>query len=300
MGLSPLKQTLLDSTKIKTAAGMKAQDVNSPADCGRPLCGQRVIVTRPLRQGWENAPEEGERHSHDDPLANRLRQLGAEVIVQPAIRIMPPPDWRLVDDALARLADFDWLVFSSTNGVMSVMERLRQRGLSPQRFPRLAAIGPGTAEALAGYGLQADLVPKSYRAEALAEALASDAAGRRFLLARASRGREVLAERLAAAGADVRQIVVYTSADVGQPDADVLALLRAGKVHWITVTSSTIARWLIRMFGDDLRRAKLASISPLTSGVLAELGHPPHAEAAEYTLAGLAAAICLRVAETAK
>ena len=137
----------------------------------------------------------------------------------------------------------------------------------------------------------ADLVPEQFRAEALAEALAHEAPGRRFLLARASRGREVLAEQLTAAGATVEQIVVYTSTDVEEPDPAVAALLRAGRIDWITVTSSAIARSLVRLFGEDLRRAKLASISPITSGVLRELGHQPAAEAAEYTIAGLVAAI---------
>jgi len=100
-----------------------------------------------------------------------------------------------------------------------------------------------------------------------------------------------LAERLTAAGALVDQVVVYTSADLQRPDADIAALLAAGRIDWITVTSSAIARSLARMFGDGLRRAKLASISPITSGVLRELGHRPAAEAAEYTFAGLATAI---------
>ncbi len=117
------------------------------------------------------------------------------------------------------------------------------------------------------------------------------AQGRRFLLARASRGREVLAEQLRAAGATVEQIVVYTSGDVERPHTAVTALLRAGQIDWITVTSSAIARSLGRLFGQDLRRAKLASISPLTSGVLRELGESPAVEAAEYTMAGLVAAI---------
>jgi uroporphyrinogen III methyltransferase/synthase len=246
-----------------------------------------------------------------DPLTDRLRELGAEVIVQPAIRIGPPADWRPVDDALARLSQFDWLVFSSVNGVRFLLDRLLEKGSelslpanTPANFPdaektvltpfprlKLAAIGPGTAEELARYHLQADLVPKEFRAEALAEALAGDAAGRRFLLARASRGREVLAERLSAAGALVEQVVVYTSTDVEQPDPDVAAMLSAGRMDWVTVTSSAVARSLVRLFGDELRRAKLASISPLTSAVLRGLGHQPAVEATEYTMSGLVTAI---------
>jgi uroporphyrinogen III methyltransferase/synthase len=156
---------------------------------------------------------------------------------------------------------------------------------------KLAAIGPGTADELARFGLSAELVPEQFRAESLAEALAREAPGRRFLLARASRGREVLAEQLAAAGAVVEQIVVYASADVERPDAEVAAALRAGRIDWITVTSSAIAQSLAKLFGKDLRRAKLASISPLTSAALAELGYPPTVEAVEYTMSGLVAAI---------
>jgi uroporphyrinogen III methyltransferase / synthase len=229
-----------------------------------------------------------------DPLAEQLRKLGAEVIRQPAICIGPPNDWQPVDAALARLDQFDWLVFSSANGVRYLVDRLAAVGeLDQSPFPvKLAAIGPGTAEELARHGLHAKLVPAQFRAEALADALANEAPGRRFLLARASRGREVLAEQLAAAGAAaVEQIVVYTSIDVQQPDPAVAALLRAGQIDWITVTSSAIARALVGLFGADLRLARLASISPVTSDTLRELGHQPAAEAAEYTFAGLAAAI---------
>ncbi len=246
----------------------------STTDPSRPLLGVCVMVTRP-----GDGPE---------PLAERLRALGAEVIVQPAIRISPPDDWQPVDEALARLDEYDWLVFSSANGVRFLFDRLGPRAI---RSPKLAAMGPGTAEELARYGRQADLVPEQFRAESLAEALASHAAGQRFLLARASRGREVLAERLAAAGAVVEQVVVYNSTDVERPSTEAAALLHAGKIDWITVTSSAIARSLARLFGDELRRAKLASISPITSGVLRELGYEPAAEATEYTLAGLTAAI---------
>ncbi|MFZ1937434.1 MAG: uroporphyrinogen-III synthase [Thermoguttaceae bacterium] len=255
------------------------QDRHSANEQSRPLRGVCVMVTRPA-----NGP---------DPLAERLRMLGAEVVVQPAIRIAPPDDWRPVDEALTRLQEYDWLVFSSANGVRYLFDRFRERrvGTAATQFPKLAAMGPGTAEELARYGRQADLTPEQFRAESLAGALASDAAGKRFLLARASRGREVLAEQLFVAGAVVEQVVVYTSTDVEHPSAEAAALLRDGKIDWITVTSSAIARSLARLFGEQLRRAKLASISPITSGVLRELGYESAAEAAEYTLAGLTAAI---------
>jgi len=256
------------------------QNQHSATGPSRPLLGVCVMVTRPA-----NEPE---------PLSERLRAMGAAVIVQPAICISPPADWRPVDEALARLGEYDWLVFSSANGVRYWFDRMQTQiaGVSPTfRFPKLAAMGPGTADELARYGCKADLVPEQFRAESLADALTQDAAGRRFLLARASRGREVLAERLTAAGAIVEEVVVYTSTDVDRPSAEAAALLRAGKIDWITVTSSAIARSLAKLFGDELRRAKLASISPITSGVLRDLGFEPAAEAAEYTLAGLTEAV---------
>jgi uroporphyrinogen III methyltransferase/synthase len=245
----------------------------------RPLFGCRVLVTRPRDQALE--------------LVEPLEELGAEVLVQPVIQIFPPNDWSRVDAALNDLDRFDWLVFSSSNGVRYFLERLCEkkgdlRGLGRIR---LAAIGPGTAEELARHRLKADLVPDEYRAEALADALAGEAAGRRILLARASRGREVLAERLSAAGAIVEQVVVYRSVDVETAEPPVAELLGSKRVQWVTVSSSTIARSLVRLFGEGLRQTKLASISPVTSATLRELGYEPAAEARHYTMAGLVEAI---------
>jgi uroporphyrinogen III methyltransferase/synthase len=111
------------------------------------------------------------------------------------------------------------------------------------------------------------------------------------LLLRASRGREVLAERLAAGGVEVHQAVVYESRDVENADAEVMASIREGTVDWVTVTSSAIARSLVKLFGDDLKRTKLAAISPLTAEALRDAGHDAAAIATEYTTAGLVDAI---------
>ncbi len=241
----------------------------------RPLFGKRVVVTRPRHQA--------------EALFDRLADLGATVLVQPAIEIAPPTDWGPVDRALDDLNVYDWVVFSSANGVRFFLDRLWDRGGDARRFGRirLAAIGPGTAEELLKDRLRADVVPQEYRAEALAEALAEEALGRRFLLVRASRGREVLAEQLAAAGARVEQVVAYRSTDVERPDVDLAAALVAGRIDWITVTSSAIAQALVRLLGDTLHRAKLASISPVTSDTLARLGFDVAAEATRYTMDGL-------------
>jgi uroporphyrinogen III methyltransferase / synthase len=245
----------------------------------RPLCGTSVLVTRPGDQAAE--------------VWQRLAELGAEVLVQPAIRISDPPDWAPVDAALDGLDRFDWLVFSSANGVRYLLERLWSHRGDLRRLARLklAAIGPGTADQLARYYLRADLVPEEFRAEALAEALVAQGRGSRFLLARASRGREVLAEHLAAAGGQVEQVVVYTSTDLTESDPEITRRLAAGRIHWITVTSSAIARSLSAMFGSALGQARLASISPVTSATLRQLGYEPAAEASPYTMEGLVDAI---------
>lgn len=245
----------------------------------RPLAGKTILVTRPIEQS--------------EGLVESLSELGAAVLVQPAIEIGPPRDWRPVDAAIDELASFDWLVFSSANGVRYFLDRLNDRGRDLRTLGtcKIAAIGPGTADALAEYRLRADVTPPEYRAESLAEALSPDAKGKRFLLLRASRGREVLSESLAAAGAEVAQAVVYESRDVTAPAPEVAEALAAGRIDWTTVTSSAIARSLIAMFGEKLKQTKLAAISPLTAGVLKEAGFRAEAVAEPYTTAAIVAAI---------
>jgi len=245
----------------------------------RPLFGARVLAA--------GSPGTSQK------LRDRLAAVGADATVQPAIRIIDPTDWAPVDGALQRLDQYDWLVFSSANGVDYLLRRLFERGGDARRLGgvKLAAVGSGTAERLEAYHLQADLVPEQYNAESLAEALAHQAAGRRFLLARASRGREVLADRLAGAGAEVDQIVVYGSVDVESPNPGVAAALCAEEIHWVAVASPATARSLVRLYGEALRSARLASISPLTSTALRELGFEPAAEASVHTAAGLVDAI---------
>jgi len=245
----------------------------------RPLYGSTILVPGSTRTSAK--------------LRDRLTSLGANAVLAPAIEITGPEDWAPVDTALDHLSEYGWLVFSSANGVDFLMERLLGRGDDVRRFGnvKLAAIGPGTAERLAEYRLRADLVPDTFTAEALAEALTSHAAGQRFLLARASRGRDVLASQLLAAGAEVTQIVVYSSVDVEAADTEVSEALAAGVFDWVTVASSATAASLDRLYGRSLDTARLASISPLTSAALRELGYEPAAEASLHTMQGIADAI---------
>jgi uroporphyrinogen III methyltransferase/synthase len=237
----------------------------------RPLFNTRVLVA--------GSP------ATSDKLRRRFASLGADVITEPAIRITDPPDWAPVDAALDRLDQYDWLAFSSGNGVDYFFRRLFERGGDARQLGRvkLATVGSATADRLARYHLQADVVPEQFRAESLARALVGEAADRRFLLAGTNRGRPVLADELKKAGAHVDQIVVYGSVDVEDPNPQVAMALSGGEIDWITVTSASTARSLVRLYGDALRHARFVSISPLTTAALRELGYEPAAEASPHT-----------------
>ena len=250
---------------------------------GRPLFGRRIVVTRPRGQS--------------DALVARLHDLGAEVVELPTVRIEPPDDWAPVDSALDRLSEYDWLVFTSANGVRFLLNRLIERAdLRRLGSIHLAAIGPGTASALREYHLRPDLMPQAYVAEALAEALAPTVRGKRVLLARADRGRPVLEEALTAAGAEVERLTVYRNVDETQLDPDALERIRRGEVDWVMLTSSAITRSLLQRLGPDARAPlgrgiKLASISPVTSRTARDLGLAIAAEARQYTADGVVDAI---------
>jgi uroporphyrinogen III methyltransferase/synthase len=236
------------------------------------------------------------RHQAGD-LVRRLEELGANPYVLPTVEIRPPADWGPVDQALARLSDYHWLVFTSVNGVQMFVQRLRHSGrdLRALGHLKLAAIGPSTADALRGYHLVPDLVPAEYRSESLAAALRERVAGQRVLLARADRGREVLRQELAQV-AHVEQVAVYAQVDAVEGDVAVLDAL-PGEIEFVTLTSANVARGLVRLLDEPCRRrlesgeVKLVSISPVTSAALTELGLPVAAEATEYTSAGVVAAL---------
>ena len=249
----------------------------------RPLCGQVVLVTRPRGQA--------------EKMARMLEELGAEVLLQPAIEIRPPDAWEPVDQALQRLSDFEWVVFSSSNAVRFLLGRLAVVGLDMRAFGgvKIACVGPGTSEELQRFHLQPDLMPGRYQAEDLLAELLPAAAQRSFLIPRGSRGRELLADELQAAGAKVEQIVVYQSRDLEHASPELLARMKAGEIDWVTVTSSAIGQSVARMFGADLKTTRLASISPLSSQSLRDAGYEPAVEASEYTMAGLTAEICAAV-----
>jgi uroporphyrinogen III methyltransferase/synthase len=255
----------------------------------RPLFGRRIVVTRPADEA--------------DRSAAALEALGAEVLIAPTVEIRPLEDFGPLDRAIGRLDTFDWLVFTSGNGVRAFLDRLDALGRDLRALGplKLAAIGPATAEALARYRLRADLVPESFRSESLAEALLERAAGRRVLLARADRGRTVLKDELERV-AEVEQVAVYRNADAEALPAAVAERLAEGTIDWITLTSPAITERLHALLPDPARARigqsiRLASLSPVTSSAAARLGWPIAAEARTYTWPGLIAALVDKIKE---
>ncbi len=250
----------------------------------RPLFGKVIGITR---------PEDQAETAIDQAVA-----MGALPVVIPAIEIGPPPDISAVDAMLDRLDQFDWLVFTSVNGVRGLLLQLWQRGSDVRKLGRckLAAIGPSTATALEEFSLRCDVVPDEYRAETLADALVPLVKDQRVLWARADRGRDVLPERLKAAGAMFEQVVVYTNRDVTELPAAELAMLERGELDWVGISSPSIARSLAKLLTPAARqhlgaRTRLCAISPVTAAAAEEVGLPVAATATDFTWDGMFAAM---------
>lgn len=251
----------------------------------RPLFGHRVLVTRPRHQAG--------------PMLRRLELLGAVPCLLPTVEIREPADVGPLDAALMNLAAWDWVVFTSANGVAGFVRRLRALGRDLRALGgvKLAAIGPKTAAALGEYHLEPDVVPGThFSSEGLVAALAERVTGRRVLLARADRGRELLRTELAKV-ATVEQVTVYEQADAVDPHAEAIGALRRGEIGTVTLSSSNVARALMAVFDETIRgrvlrgEVKLVAISPETGRAVRELGYPVAAEADVYTADGLIDAV---------
>jgi len=253
----------------------------------RPLFGQTIAVTRTRQQSSD--------------LAARLENLGARVIEAPTIELIEPDDWNAVDAALTATAAYDWIIFTSANGVRFVRDRLRFRGLDSRIFgtARIAAIGDATASAIRELlCLNVDLCPETFVAEALADALLSrnEIKGKRFLLLRADIARPVLREKLQQAGAaDVSDIAIYQTTITKSLPSELIEALFRGELNWITFTSSSTAKNFATLLGSDyreqLQNVKLASIGPITTQTLRELGLTPAIQADVFNVEGLVSAI---------
>lgn len=248
-----------------------------------PLGGQTVLVTRAAPQGAA--------------LAAPLRELGAAVLEAPTIAIEPIETFDALDAALDAIAAYAWLCFTSANGVEAVFDRLATRDLDARALApvRVAAIGTGTAGALAARGIRADRVASPHTSEALAAALIADGdvGGRRVLLTRADRATATLPDALREAGAQVDDVAVYRTVRPLALDEAATDALRDGRVDWITFTSHSTVENFLALADPDWRAGgvSIASIGPVTSAALTAAGLAPAVEAEPHTLDGLVRAI---------
>ncbi len=251
----------------------------------KPLLGKGIVVTRAREQA--------------SGLARTLRDMGACVVQFPTIKIQQLLDDAPIEEAILKLGTYDWLVFTSVNGVRHFWRVLGDIGLDTRVLGglRIAAIGPATAEALAEKGVKADFVPPKYVAESVVQGMLElGVAGTRVLIPRAREAREVLPEELRKAGAEVDILPVYeTVLDQGKVDS-FMERLEAGEIHCVTfASSSTVDNFFSLVPPATLRElapdVKLACIGPVTAATLERHGFTPHIQPEDFTIPALAEAV---------
>jgi len=227
----------------------------------RPLFGKRIVVTRAREQA--------------SGFLARLSLLGADCVQFPTIKVVPPESWEPLDSALRQLSRYDWVLFTSVNGVKFFIERLRflEKDVRDLKGIMIGAIGPKTAGMWLEMGITPDLVPGEYRAEAVVEGLAGwGVKGRKILIPRAVRAREILPEALREMGAEVDLVPAYRTV---RPDDDVDRvgkMMERGEIHLVTFTSSSTVTNFMQMFGgrepevkDWMTSVSVACIGPVTA-----------------------------------
>jgi uroporphyrinogen III methyltransferase/synthase len=251
----------------------------------RPLWGKTVVVTRSRQQASK--------------LVELLAAAGARCLEVPTLEIGPPDDFTPFDQALKSLSQYQWVIFTSANGVAAFMTRLFEQGRDVRALgqAKIAAIGPATAESLRAYGLKADVVPHAFKAEVLLEALGPQVTpGSKMLLARAQIARDVLPEGLVRLGAQVNVAPVYKTGLPHEIPPEAEAALQEGRVDILTFTSSATVHNFAQLLGKERFQslaagAVVASIGPITSATLKEYGLTPQIEPKDYTIPALVEAI---------
>jgi len=249
----------------------------------RPLFGKRIVITRAREQASQFLRE--------------LSDLGAECIEFPTIEVVPPESWEPLDKAILSLDGYQWLIFTSVNGVKYFLRRLGALGKDVRDLKgvKIAAIGPKTAEAWTPFGIKPDLMPDEYRAEAVVESLRNwDIKGARILLPRAARAREILPEELRKMGAVVDVVAAYRTVKPDHDTARVKDLLQKGAIHMVTFTSSSTVTNFLEMFEGERRqllqwmgRVVVACIGPVTAKTAREQNLQVQVVAPSYTIESL-------------
>ncbi|HXV28601.1 MAG TPA: uroporphyrinogen-III C-methyltransferase [bacterium] len=246
----------------------------------KPLLGKSILVTRARAQASE--------------LRKMLEEKGAAVLEFPTIKILPPKNWGPLDKALKEIKKFDWIIFTSVNGVDSVFGRLDRLGRDVRLFSnvKIAAIGDATAGLLREKGLQPDLIPKAFTSEALFQALKrrDEINGRHFLLPRTDIAPDYLRTRLEKSGAKVTEVIAYRTVPVSENKTKLNRLFGQNKIDHVLFTSSSTVRNFFRAFSKREKskiKARFVSIGPVTSRTIREYGSRPFREAKEHTIPGL-------------
>jgi uroporphyrinogen III methyltransferase / synthase len=249
----------------------------------RPLLGKKIVVTRARAQA-------------SDFLAG-LSELGAECIEFPTIEIIPPGTWKEMDQSILSLERYQWLLFTSVNGVKSFFERLETLGKDVRDLKgiRIGAIGPKTAQAIHDKGIKPDLVPDEYRAEAVVEAFKKQKLGKiRVLLPRAAEAREVLPEQLAEMGAVVDVVEAYRTVKPDREKDGLVEMFEKGEIDMVTFTSSSTVKNFVEMFEEHgelfkkwMNGVAVACIGPITARTAEEIGLSVSLVPSEYTIEAL-------------
>jgi len=251
----------------------------------RPLLGKRIVVTRARAQASD--------------LVERLNLLGAESLEFPTIAIEPPDDISPLVQAIDRIQSYHWLIFTSANGVDHFFDQLFAQGKDLRALGHLqtAAIGPVTAERMRAHGLMSDILPESYRAEAVVEAFRTkDVKGKSILLPRAEQARPILPAELTRMGARVDEVTAYRTRAVDDNTDELIKRLESGSVDLVTFTSSsTVTNFKALLpperFAELMKGVSVASIGPITTETAQKSGFSVHTTAASFTIDGLCQAI---------
>lgn len=250
----------------------------------RPLFGKSILVTRAREQA--------------SLLTRKLEALGARCIEAPAIKIVPPDTYEPLDAAIAQIRQYQWLIFTSANGVEYFFARLVEKGFDARVLgnAKVAAIGVSTANKLREYGIYADVVPVEFVAEGIIEAVDGKIKpGDKILIPRAVEARSVLPDKLRAMGAAVDVVPAYQTLAGSANGEEIAAMLKNGEIDLITFTSSSTVKNLLKLLGKDglalVKGTTAASIGPITGKTCADAGFEPQIMAEEYTIGGLTDAI---------
>jgi uroporphyrinogen III methyltransferase/synthase len=249
----------------------------------KPLFGLGVVITRPERQA--------------DDLARLLLEQGANPISFPTIAIEPPDDWGELDKALKQLESYHWLIFTSANGVRFFFERLRQKekDIRDLKGRKICCIGPATARQIEEKDIKVDMVPDEFIAEGILKSFSAlDVRGKRFLLPRAAKARDILPEGLKKMGAMVDVVKTYRTVNSGRKKEEFMTLLEARAVDVITFTSSSTVEKFVEIMGKDFvvpPQVRVACIGPVTASTAKKAGFQVDIEQKEYTMQGLVQAL---------